>query len=109
MDFAWSAEDLAFKDLRGLASYVHQRMLQEVQELEDKRLGLHADIKSREMTGTYQGGDDKFKLVETSVAQRELAKTERLLLLAQHLPPQISGEVGARAELGRRLGRSHSQ
>jgi len=55
----------------------------EVQELEDKRLGLQADIKSREMTGTYQGGDDKFKLVETSVAQRELAKTERLLLLAR--------------------------
>ncbi|HVE40497.1 MAG TPA: hypothetical protein VNM14_11445 [Planctomycetota bacterium] len=55
----------------------------EVQELEDKRLSLHADIKSREMTGTYQGGDDKFKLVETSVAQRELAKTERLLLLAR--------------------------
>ena len=55
----------------------------EVQELEDKRLSLHADIKSREMTGTYQGGDDKFKLVETTVAQRELAKTERLLLLAR--------------------------
>jgi hypothetical protein len=55
----------------------------EVQELEDKRLSLQADIKSREMTGTYQGGDDKFKLVETSVAQRELAKTERLLLLAR--------------------------
>jgi hypothetical protein len=55
----------------------------EVQELEDKRLSLQADIKSREMTGTYQGGDEKFKLVETSVAQRELAKTERLLLLAR--------------------------
>jgi hypothetical protein len=55
----------------------------EVQELEDKRLSLAADIKSREMTGTYQGGDDKFKLVETPVAQRELAKTERLLLLAK--------------------------
>jgi hypothetical protein len=35
------------------------------------------------MTGTYQGGDDKFKLVETTVAQRELAKTERMLLLAK--------------------------
>src|SRR5436190_23279402 len=35
------------------------------------------------MTGTYQGGDEKFKLVETSVAQRELAKTERHLLLAK--------------------------
>ena len=55
----------------------------EVQELDDKRLSLQADIKSREMTGTFQGGDDKFKLVETSVAQRELAKTERLLLLAR--------------------------
>ena len=33
------------------------------------------------MTGTYAAGDDKFKLVETAVAQRELAKTERLLLL----------------------------
>jgi len=55
----------------------------EVRELEDKRLSLHADIKSREMTGTYTGGDEKFKLVETSVAQRELAKTERLLLLAR--------------------------
>jgi hypothetical protein len=55
----------------------------EVQELEDKRLSLQADIKSREMTGSFQGGDEKFKLVETSVAQRELAKTERLLLLAR--------------------------
>jgi hypothetical protein len=56
---------------------------QEVRELDDKRVTLQADIKSREMTGTYQGGDDKFKLVETPVAQRELAKTERALLLAK--------------------------
>jgi hypothetical protein len=56
---------------------------QEVRTLDDKRIGLQADIKSREMTGTYQGGDDKFKLVEVAVAQRELAKTERLLLLAK--------------------------
>jgi hypothetical protein len=55
----------------------------EVRELDDKRLSLQADIKSREMTGAYQAGDEKFKLVETSVAQRELAKTERLLLLAR--------------------------
>src|SRR5262245_25284055 len=55
----------------------------EVRELDDKRISLHADIKSREMTGSYQAGDEKFKLVETSVAQRELAKTERLLLLAR--------------------------
>jgi len=55
----------------------------EVREFEDKRLSLQADIKSREMTGAYQAGDEKFKLVETSVAQRELAKTERLLLLAR--------------------------
>src|SRR6185295_17552723 len=56
---------------------------QEVRELDDKRITLQADIKSREMTGSFQGGDDKFKLVETTVAQRELAKTERLLLLAK--------------------------
>jgi len=53
----------------------------EIRELDDKRISLQADIKSREMTGTYAAGDDKFKLVETAVAQRELAKTERLLLL----------------------------
>lgn len=57
---------------------------QEVRTLDDKRIGLHADIKSREMTGTFQAGEDKnFKLVEMTVAQRELAKTERLLLLAK--------------------------
>ena len=56
---------------------------QEIQTLDDKRITLQADIKSREMTGTYQAGDDKFKLVESTVAQRELAKTERLLLLAR--------------------------
>jgi len=55
----------------------------EVRELEDKRLALHADIKSREMTGTYQAGDPKFNLVEGSVAQRELAKADRALLLAK--------------------------
>src|SRR5262245_11049261 len=56
----------------------------EIRELDDKRIGLNADIKSREMTGTFQAGEDKnFKLVEMTVAQRELAKTERLLLLAR--------------------------
>lgn len=56
---------------------------QEVRELEDKKLGLQADVKSRQMTSTYQGGDEKFNLVEASVAQRELARTERRLLLAR--------------------------
>jgi len=56
---------------------------QEVRQLDDKRISIQADIKSREMTGTYQGGDEKFKLVESAVAQRELAKTERALLLAK--------------------------
>lgn len=55
----------------------------EVRELEDKKLSISADIKSREMTGTYQGGDEKQKLVEMAVAQRELAKVERALLLAK--------------------------
>jgi len=56
---------------------------QEIRSFDDKRISLQADIKSREMTGTYQAGDEKFKLVESTVAQRELAKTERLLLLAK--------------------------
>lgn len=56
---------------------------QEIRSLEDKRISLQADIKSREMTGTYQAGDEKFKLVEAAVAQRELAKTERMLLLSK--------------------------
>ena len=56
---------------------------QEIRSYDDKRISLQADIKSREMTGTYQAGDEKFKLVETAVAQRELAKTERLLLLSK--------------------------
>jgi len=55
----------------------------EVKDLEDKRLGLEADVKSRQMTGAFQAGDEKFKLVEGTVAQRELAKAERALLLAQ--------------------------
>src|SRR6185503_12724448 len=78
----------------------------EVRELEDKRLTIQADIKSREMTGTYQAGDEKFKLVETSVAQRELAKAERQLLLArsqllilQYLRQQRDAEYARNAVL----------
>ena len=55
---------------------------QEVRSLDNQRVSLDADIKSRQMTGTYAGGDEKFQLVEGTVAQRELAKTERSLLLA---------------------------
>jgi hypothetical protein len=56
----------------------------EIQSLEERKLHLTADIKSREMTGgTYAGGDEKHQLVTLDVAKRELAKTERLLLLAQ--------------------------
>ena len=55
----------------------------EVRDLEEKQLALNADVKSRQMTGTYAGGDDKFKLVEGTVAQRELARAERALLLAK--------------------------
>jgi hypothetical protein len=55
----------------------------EVQELEEKRLALNADVQSRQLTGTYAGGDEKFNLVEGTVAQRELARAERALLLAQ--------------------------
>src|SRR5258706_9812847 len=55
----------------------------EVKELDDKRLGLEADVKSRQMTGAFQAGDEKFKLVEGPVAQRERARAERALLLAQ--------------------------
>lgn len=56
----------------------------EVRELDDKRIGLQADLKSREMSGgAYAAGDEKFKLAETPVVQRELAKTERALLLAK--------------------------
>jgi hypothetical protein len=56
---------------------------QEVRALDDKRVGIEADIKSREMTSTYAEGKEKFQLVEKTVAQRELAKTERMLLLAK--------------------------
>jgi len=55
----------------------------EVRDLEDKRVALDADVKSRQMTGAYQGGDEKQNLVEGTVAQRELAKAERALLLAK--------------------------
>ncbi len=55
----------------------------EVRDLEDKKLTLEADVKSRKMTGAYAAGDDKFKLVEGPVAERELARAERLLLLAR--------------------------
>jgi hypothetical protein len=56
----------------------------EVRELDDKRIGLQADVKSREMSGgAYAAGDEKFKLAETPVVQRELQKTERALLLAK--------------------------
>jgi hypothetical protein len=55
----------------------------EVRDLDDKRLSLEADVKSRQMTGAFQAGDEKFNLVEGSVAQRELARADRALLLAQ--------------------------
>jgi hypothetical protein len=55
----------------------------EVRALDDQRVSLAADVKSREMTGTYAGGDEKHNLVEGTVAKRELARAERALLLAQ--------------------------
>ena len=56
----------------------------EIESLEDRKLHLSADIKSREMTGgTFAAGDEKHQLVALDVAKRELARTERLLLLAQ--------------------------
>ena len=55
----------------------------EIRELDDQRVALDADVKSRQMTGSYQAGDEKFQLVEATVAQRELARTERALLLSQ--------------------------
>ena len=56
----------------------------EIESLEERKLHLNADIKSREMTGnSFASGDEKLQLVALEVAKRELAKTERLLLLAQ--------------------------
>ncbi len=55
----------------------------EIRDLEDKRLALEADVKSRQMTGAYQAGDEKFKLIDASSAQGELARAERALLLAK--------------------------
>jgi hypothetical protein len=55
----------------------------EIQDLDDKKVGLEADVKSRQMTGSYAAGDEKFNLVEGTVAQRELARAERALLLAK--------------------------
>ena len=55
----------------------------EVAALDDKRVSLEADVKSRQMTGAFQGGDEKHNLVEGSIAQRELARAERALLLAK--------------------------
>ncbi len=56
---------------------------QEVRALDDQRVSLDADIKSRQMTGAYAAGDEKHQLVEGTVAQRELAKTDRALMLAR--------------------------
>lgn len=55
----------------------------EVRDLDETRLSLSADVKSRQMTGAFPAGDDKFKLVEGTVVQRELAQAERALLLSQ--------------------------
>jgi hypothetical protein len=55
----------------------------EIRTLEDLRTSLNADVKSREMTGTYAAGDEKFKLIDASVAKGELARAERALLLAK--------------------------
>jgi hypothetical protein len=55
----------------------------EIRDLDDKRVALAADVKSREMTGAYQAGDEKFQLVDGGTAKGELARSERALLLAQ--------------------------
>src|SRR5579862_73991 len=55
----------------------------EIRGLDDKRLAMEADVKSRQMTGAFQAGDEKLNLVDGSVAKRELARAERALLLAQ--------------------------
>lgn len=56
----------------------------EVRDLDDKRVSLAADVKSREMSGgAFAGGDEKLNLVAADVAKRELARAERQLLLSQ--------------------------
>lgn len=55
----------------------------EIRDLEDKKLALQADVKSREMTASFQEGNEKFNLVDAGAAKREVAKAERALLLAQ--------------------------
>lgn len=55
----------------------------EVRDLDDKRVTLAADVKSREMTGAYQAGDEKLNLVDGTSAKAALARAERALLLAQ--------------------------
>jgi hypothetical protein len=55
----------------------------EIRELDDKKLGLDADVKSREMTGTFAAEDKVFQLASADVVKREAAKTDRALLLAR--------------------------
>jgi hypothetical protein len=55
----------------------------EVEDLQDLRDTLEADLKSRQASGAYAGGDEKFKLNDTATVQRDLTAAQRRLLLSQ--------------------------
>ncbi len=56
----------------------------EIRALDDQRVSLAADVKSREMSGgAFAAGDEKQKLVSADVAKGELARAERALMLSQ--------------------------
>jgi hypothetical protein len=55
----------------------------EIEALDEQRITLESDLKSRESSGAYAQGDEKFHLAESAAVQRELKATERRLLLAQ--------------------------
>jgi hypothetical protein len=78
-------EKVTHEDLRNRTLYDHQMTFKahEIAQLDEQRIALDADLKSRTATGAYAAGDEKFKLVESSVVQRELNAAERRLALAR--------------------------
>jgi hypothetical protein len=44
---------------------------------------LDSDLRSRQNTGTYAGGDEKFNLADTPAAERQLSHAKRMQVLAE--------------------------
>ncbi len=75
-----------------------------VQDLQEKKIALEADLKSRQDTGAFAEGSEKFSLISSQALQNETARNERRLATAlaelmvlRHFRAERDAEFGRHA------------